>query len=255
MSREECPCSCHGQGGMGAGCDIPGGCFSHHRPDGSACPGPCNARWRKADQEGKPHDLRPRPGDPVWCDIDAARIAQAVGAMPELYVYLHLSKAVKTADKHDRHGSGDAPSPSTEVDNQDETVRWLWDWEQTIRRERRFTEAEQFPINRERVLADAVRFIARNLEWALENLDRDLSYNLGDDILNEHRRLTRTTKTGDAMQHRSLACPRCARKTLVHELGTKHIACTNGECGRLLTLDEYDQLVEALAKSKGKVSA
>jgi ribosomal protein S27E len=81
-------------------------------------------------------------------------------------------------------------------------------------------------------------------------MDPDLAEEFGSDMLNEHRRLTNATKTGDVLQHRAARCPRCEQRTLVHELGTKHVACTNKDCGRLMTLDEYDQMVIALAGSK-----
>lgn len=271
----DCSCACHIGGFSRPPCDVVGGCGPHGRTAEPICPGPCNNRYLTAEAHefatGEPNRLRPNLGAPVWCarrenddgiDISCtANIRAALVAMPELYVHLHLSKAVSTPDKHDRHGTSEAPAASREVHDQDETARWLWDWSNVIAEHReRHREADKyqpFPVGRPwgPTLAETVAFIVRNYDWTLTHLDRDLVFNFGDEVLHDHRRLTNATKTGNVMQHRSAPCPRCQRRTLVHELGTKHVACTNKECGRLITLDEYDELVVAYGKSSTRTVA
>jgi hypothetical protein len=272
----DCSCVCHIGGAYRPPCDVPGGCGSNHREERPICPGPCNHRWLKAERHeittGEPNQIRPHYGSPVWCknrenddgiDISCtANIRSALLAMPDLFTHLDNAKAVSTPDKQDRPAKGGHPSASREVDDQDEQARWLWDWRQTVYEQfeaQRIREGDlyaPFPDTDEwgDTITSAVSYLARNLDWALTYLDPDLAFNLGDEILTDHRRLTNLTKTGDVFQHRSAPCPRCQRRTLVHEMGTKYVACTNKACNRRISLDEYDDMVAAMAKSRATVA-
>jgi len=235
------------------------------------CPGSCNNRYRSAqaveNSGGDANRLRPYRAWPVWCrdrenddgiDISCtANIRKALLEMPDLFTHLDNAKAMSTPDKQDRPAKGGAPSPSREVDDQDDEARWLWDWERTIREQleaHHLTTAEMyqpFPVTEpwDLTITSSVTYLAYNLHWILTQ-DTDLAFSFGHEVITEHRRLTTATKTGDVRQHRSAPCPRCQRRTLVHQLGTRHIECTNKDCGRLMTLDEYDEMVMALAESR-----
>jgi len=100
-------------------------------------------------------------------------------------------------------------------------------------------------------LNGAAQFLNAHIDWALTN--HPLALELGRDILRARKRAQTATKTNPQRRRMPIPCPRCDLKTLVHEGGTDHITCGNtAECGRILSMDEYDDLATSLAKSQRK---
>lgn len=100
----------------------------------SACPGPCNRDWR-ANKNNAAADVTPIVGEPLWCVADTRRIRAALHDLLELHVRLDLDQAARThlADLGTIRGSGGHPTPSAQVDLQDETLRLLQWIEDEIR--------------------------------------------------------------------------------------------------------------------------
>lgn len=242
------------------------------------CPGICNREWRRA---GGIHqtEIQPTPGKPVWCPKCTQGIRHAVQHLVDGYAQLELDKLHGT-NRGSEHvsGSKDAPSPSSAADLQDELVRRLTLWEDRIREARGLTtRPARKPVTPSRrldrcpwprpiaprrrarslalvqatqestTLAGTVRFLLAHLDWALAHPDAGEEF--GRDLLRLRFRVSARAQTAPVRTRRPVPCPRCSLKTLVHVGGSDHVECENPGCGRLLTLDEYDKLAAAVARS------
>ena len=78
----------------------------------------------------------------------------------------------------------------------------------------------------------------RTVPWAVK---------FGDGVHVWHRRLVRITKAGTGTHHKPVRCPRCEELALWWTEGDNHVVCRGkgGACGRLISLDEYDDLARA----------
>lgn len=232
------------------------------------CPGPCNAAWRKAEvlyqlaldvhekrlaaglpsEEPVPHDVRPEPGAPVWCRRCASIVRACLHELDDLTAILEAEVAGRRgqADGPKVSGSASSPSPAPKADDVDEIVTTLEEWEQAWR-ERRGWPARPLRGRSAPRSIGCVSWLARHLDGILA--DPDVAPDFGLELLRLHRAATRATATHPDKVRKPLPCPRCDRKTLVHEGGARHVACEAEGCGRLLTLDEYDQLAAATARA------
>lgn len=255
----------------------------------SVCPGGCNREWRKlAPAKRVQLGLAATAGQPVWCGPCAAGVVAALRHIVDAYTQLELDKLRgPTAAPHDQHvsGSRDAPSPSPAADEQDELVRRLVWWEDQIREARGLARrGARLPVTPSRqldrcpwprpllprrpprsvgllrpsvestTLTGTVRFLQANLGWALAQvgipLDPGPGELIGRDLLRLRALIGGRTKTRPQRSRRDVPCPRCEMRTLVHEGGTDHVQCENPDCRRMLSLDEYDELAGAVARSE-----
>ena len=239
-------------------------------PTSTACVGACNREYRRAEQKkfttGVGHELQPTMGVPWWCEADGRRIEGALRELTELYVALEGDKGRRTGNKTaPTTGSRERPSVSPQDDAQDEMVRMLMRWEDSVREARQMTlrvgaKAGVTNVRGEavglayrtpegRTLTEAVRFLTGNLSWIL-TADRTAALQFGQDILNARSRYQRLTGAGGGSTHKAMPCPSCDWKSLVQRNGSDTVDCDH--CGRILTLDEYTEAAKAIT---GRLSA
>lgn len=229
----------------------------------SPCPGPCNnaprraveeheqalAVWHDADPETRgeppePSDLADAwtDGDPVWCGRCAARIRASLAELDYLVAIL-----VATADGHRQvtkaepvSGSHATPTPSAPVDLADELLAYLTKVEEQWRE---FTQLGPRPAR-----PRGARALTTVIAWLLGHLDDILanhgSAGFGRSVLGWHRRLEHITKTEPELCRRPAPCPRCDKRSLARR-DDGYTICR--DCGRLLSEDEYQDLVQTAA--------
>lgn len=208
----------------------------------SACPGPCNRCWRDTPSRA---DLTPVPGDPIWCTGCARGIAARLGELDDLVALLEAEVGGQRAAGSDApvSGSKGRPSPSPAVDDVDEIVRTLEAWETAYREHRHLPPPPARTAEHRVMLCTA--WLQRHLVGVLAS---DLGPDFGEDIARLHRMARRRTSTDPSKTRKPIPCPRCDTKALWHHDGERHVECAG--CGRLLTLDEYDELTRDLTNDR-----
>jgi hypothetical protein len=202
------------------------------------CPGSCNARLRRitAGNGQVPGDLAAVPGDPVFCARDAALIRRELAELDDL-----ASIAAAAADGHrgapERQRVGGTPqaaSPSPSADDLDELASMLRGWESAARGDD--------PSPRRGYLATEITTVTA---WLTSHFDAlithpDLARDFAAEVREWHRRLAASSKAGTGRHQKGRPCPRCDRYSLVWAEGDDFVACGTPECGRLMSLDEYE---------------
>jgi hypothetical protein len=234
------------------------------------CNGPCNSRYRRAmtdyqdaltawqeaqasrlpgsPEPEKPEEpsIRPEAGAPVWCTRCQSLLLAKLGELDYL-----ASIVTASADGHRTStdlnefvkGSKKHPSLSPTTEDVDELASVLRGWESVHRGED--------PRVRQ---GDLATEITTTISWLMSHwtpmiCNHDYGLDYGSEIRSWHRRFSVRGKTGTGKVSRRLPCPRCQRRSLVHEQGTDYVECTNVSCRRLLSIDEYDTLVEQRGKA------
>lgn len=197
----------------------------------TACPGVCNATWRRIpeDQRGEPE-----PGAPVWCAMDTARIRRLLAELDDLAALLEYQ-----ADGHQERatspsrGNGHTTSPSPSADDLDELLRMLLAWEDAYR------DHHGWPSPPRRgTLAPAITSTTAWLTSHLTGiLESPFAGDFGREIGQWHRELVGKTKAGSGRHRKPVPCPRCGLKLLTWAEGDDHVVC--GGCNRHMTMDEY----------------
>ncbi|HEX8866696.1 MAG TPA: hypothetical protein VF821_13655 [Lentzea sp.] len=210
------------------------------------CPGSCNAAYRAAVQRGDTDPGDPIPGEPVWCRQDQARIRRQLAELDDLAALLNMQ-----ADGHREQGGERGsrgvhqPSPSPIADELDELTRWLLDWEDAYRE----LPEHNWPSPPRRGMLASTR--STSIAWLGERLDGVLASpfaaDFGREVSQWHRRLAVMVKAGTGRHIKPVPCPRCDHKALVWHEGDDHIRCE--QCGRLLSLTDYDDLVRTAAQA------
>lgn len=234
------------------------------------CPGPCNARYREAQEAWRedlalydpldpaqsrpqPPDVTPWPGDPVWCGGCAARISQRLGVLDDL-----ASTLERYADGHRDApdtplvaGTGAAMSPSEAKDTADDLAHMLGGWEHAYR------ELKGWPYPRRE--EDTMSWVTACSAWLHARLTvilaSPIAEDFGTEILSWHRDLASRTKAGKRALRKPLRCPGCSLLTLVWTEGEESVRCGHADCGRVLTLTDYYAMVERQAGEKPSPSA
>ena len=249
------------------------------RPTGGpACPGPCNARHRKAQEaldayqaavglwekypvgsppaEPEVPAVSPWPGEPIFCGRCQALIRRELAELDDL-----AAIRLAGADGHRRGpgservgGSRGTPSPSPSVDDVDELASMLRGWESVARGQ------DDTPPRR--------GFLAREITtvicWLIAHLDEilareEIATDFAIEVRLWHRRLREAEKAGTGRHHLPVPCPRCGQKSLESEDGADYVECSNrafgdhqGHCGRLLSREEYDLEAQAWLARRGQ---
>jgi hypothetical protein len=224
-----------------------------------ACPGPCNHRWRqaraaydKALAEYDPLDAdqrRPSPPEITavagcpWCGDCQATIKRELSEIGRLVAHLTANAdgyAADTAPGQRVTGSPGHRSPSPAHNLYDEVDSVLYarecEWWQI-----RFGHTT--PPDRRGFLADK---FTDTLVWLLEHFSGMICHPgigqpFGEEIRDWHRRLRARSKTGPGVHHKTLPCPRCGMvPSLSWREGDDYVRCGNRDCGRMLSLADYD---------------
>lgn len=219
------------------------------------CPSRHNDAWRRAEQAGQPHDLQPTWGSPVHCLGCQSRAYHQLGELPELLAAIWLEAIHGTAPKQSgtigRVGLHAAwPGQASRLMT-DQIIGGLVELEDDIRDQRRLRHRPARGTEGQ-TATGAVRFLTTHLEWALthhpaanEPYDRD-SANPGSQIFYWHKAAVRFTRRDHLRIQMPAPCPKCDLRSLIQDDGDDYIACTNTECGSLLTRTEYDDHVGRL---------
>ena len=247
-----------------------------------ACPGTCNYWYREAQAAYKqavaeydplapdqsrpePPDIRPWPGEPFWCTREAATIRRELAELD--YLTAMLARAAdgqrgqrpgaKMPPKGKKHGG---PTASPTADMLEELAGDLREWESAVRggeplgrRGHLDTETSMMiawlcgrgRFERAMLMGRPVKTRdGREVPWAVR---------FGEDVREWRRKLVRITKAGTGVHHKPVRCPRCEELALFWTEGDDYVECKGkgGTCGRLISLDDYDELARAQAAATG----
>jgi hypothetical protein len=227
------------------------------------CPGACNVGYRKAREaydaalaaydpldaaqsRPEPPGITPWLGQPFWCGRCHATIRQQLDELDEA-----ASLLIAAADGHSPSsgeqrvsGSQEPPSPSPAGDDLDELVKMITGWEQSYRSLKGWPAAP-----RRGYLASVVTGCAA---WLMHHLDgilsaEDIAGDFGEEIMQWHREFTAKAKAGARRLPKPLRCPGCKLLMLFWTEGEKDVRCANRDCGRVMTLAEYEAEVDRKA--------
>lgn len=236
------------------------------------CPGHCNKRWREASgayraamavwqkamaarspgdpEPGHPDepDVRPVYGAPVWCPKCTYQIRHDLADLEDV-----AALVLRYADGHRGStdagsrvsGSKEAPSPSPALDAIDELASVLRGWESALRGRDTF--------GRRGLLATEV---TTSVAWHLLHFDAmmaspDLAPDFGAEILQWNYQLRQRSRTGTGRTPKPMPCSRCHHRSLSQEDGAQYVECSRkAECGRLMTLSEYEAEEEDWRRSR-----
>ena len=238
------------------------------KPNPLACHGDHNKRYREAweayrleaedyDKTGKLDAERSRPeppevafwyGEPVWCPQCASEIGLKLAQLDYLAGLL-----AATADGH--RGSGEpervsgsqaaSPSPSQAADDLDEMWVMLSSWEEIYRALKGWGSGPQHGELATRE-TECVNWLQRHLRGILAS---EIGGDFGREILQWHREGTGNAKAGVRTVRKPLRCPSpsCRQLTLFWTEGEKNVYCKNEDCGRVLSLAEYEDEAAQMA--------
>jgi hypothetical protein len=210
----------------------------------TACPGICNAAWRATVTPQRPEgEGDPRPGEPVWCRPDQARIRRLLTELDDLAALLAYQADGHHEQAHaPARGNGHAPSPSPAADDLDELERTLLAWEDAYRD----TQGWPSPPRRGALAAVTTTTVA----WLTAHLDGILASPFAEDFGGEvgqwHRELTGKTRAGTGRHRKPVPCPRCGLRLLTWEDGDDYVKC--GGCNRHMSMGEYAEFTDAAAR-------
>lgn len=234
-----------------------------------ACPGGCNSSWRKAralyekaaadqataiakmqpGQEApeppQAPEMQPWPGEPVWCTRCQAALRRQLQEIDVLAGIVGADDP-RTRTEDDAVGrirsTPMAPSPSSAMDALDEVASWLRGWESIAR-----GTGEALP--RHGYLA---KEITETSSWLVFHFEQIITEptgaeDFGTEIRRWHRELSTLAAAGQANKHRKKRCPRCRLYTLWWRIGDPYVRCISEDCGRMLSLAEYDAMEDRAA--------
>jgi hypothetical protein len=247
----------------------------YQHPDSQPCPGRCNAGYRAAErtqaEDGKPHEVAPRYGQPVWCPPCATAIRGALQDLPELAVRLSMEiNSGIGAAASEAQGIVAGTRERAVHEHQaatfalDELAEWVAEWEDKIRKARALPDREPHINPLHTVLRSSI-FLRRHLAWVLaEHPEHDARLGIGKTLLTLYRRLQLMTKTQPVEPERCLGvrCPECDKLSLEYQLDkhgvpTGYIRCRVCRPEFTMPAAEYkaQTVKQALtARDRGKVS-
>lgn len=240
------------------------------------CLGPCNNRYRRALQDYKralaawdktmaaraPGDpepekpqeptLRPWEGLPHFCGRCTAQVRAELAELDyAACIVVAAADGLREAETDSKvSGSRDTRSPSAASDDIDELGHALRGWESAL--------LGHDPAARSGFLASQ---ITTSADWLLGHFDPMITHpefggDFGQEVRWWHRRLRDTGKSGIVWHSKPMPCSRCHHMSLRQEDGAKYVECSRrNECGRLMSLDEYEAEFEEWQKQRQKLRA
>jgi hypothetical protein len=229
------------------------------------CAGPCNTKWREAQDaftealaaydpldaaQSRPDrpSIQPWLGEPLWCGTCAAKVSVRLAQLDDIAAVL-----AATADGHRAvtlegrvSGSAEPPSPSQAADDLDELSSMLAEWERIYRALKGWPS----PPPRGDLTSFETACIAW-LRWKLRGIlaHPDIAADFGREILQWHRETAASAKAGVRTLRKPLRCPSCGLLTLVWTEGEDRVDCQNteGGCARVMSYADYESEVEHIA--------
>lgn len=228
------------------------------------CPGACNRRFREArdvyrqaladydpldstqSRPGIP-EVAPWLGDPIWCGLCASNVRLRLAELDDL-----IALRKHTADGHTQSDAAErvsgsateARSPSQAGDDEVDAAAMLTGWESAYR------DIKGWPSAAPR--GDLASVQTSCIAWLLHHFDgimrSPVAVDFGLEVLQRHREFTGSTKAGVRTLRKPMRCPSCQYLTLVWTEGEQQVNCDNPVCHRILSLTEYEALVEIMAK-------
>lgn len=228
------------------------------------CPGPCNARWRDAQEayreavalydpldsrqsRPEPPEIRPWYGAPCWCSPCASKISLRLNQLDDLASILQ-----RYADGHRDapdtpmvSGSPESMSPSQAQDAADDLARMFGGWEKAYRDLRGWPTARR--------TEDLASWVTTVQSWLAAKLTGIMSSAIAEDfgkeILTWHREMAGPAKTGQRTLPKPLRCPSssCQQLTLTWVEGEDWVYCSNPDCRRVMAYTDYEAEVERRA--------
>lgn len=217
----------------------------------TACPGPCNTPWRRAQETGQPHDLTPTWGQPIHCTRCTTRAHQNLAELPELLAAIWLEAVHGTprpADVTTSRPAGIAPWPGQASRMlTDHILSGMLGLEDGIRQLRHLPA--RTAVRREGAdITSTTRFLRAHLGWALDRFPTvEAAVDPAALIRSWHRAAQRFTSRDPRVEQRRVPCPGCLLLSLFYADGEDYIECRNPACGKLLTDEEYASYVDLYA--------
>jgi hypothetical protein len=238
------------------------------------CPGSCNYRWREANTAFKeamaaydpldpetsrpqPPEIRPVKGTP-WCVRDQSTLRRELAELDELAAMLAAGadghRGRRPGAKIPRGKQHGGPSPSPTADMLSELYGDLSGWEvaslgQPRTRRGFLAHARTQTIAR---LCDQFDTVIITLAPASERDGRMVPFAeyFGEGVRHWHKKLIRLAHAGTGTQHKPVRCPRCDQMMLFWTEGEDYVECRNQACGRLIGMDEFDDLAATQAQEQ-----
>ena len=228
-----------------------------------ACPGPCNRPYRNAmaayeqaladydpldPEQARPEkpDVRPWPGEPVWCGECRSRIRVRLAQLDTLAALLAFEGDGygESAASERVSRTGETPSPSPAADDLDELTRMLRDWEDSYRGVRGWDAAPPRG-DLASVQTEVIAWLGQRLDQVLA--EPDIAEPFGTEVLQWHRGMKHRAKAGVETLRKPLRCPRCRFLTLTWTEGSDRVDCGNPDCQAVMTYSAYEAETERLA--------
>lgn len=241
----------------------------------TACPGPCNNAWRKAEdsreKHGTPHTIAPAWGQPAQCWECVDRTRQQLDALPGLLADV-LDEALhgtplKLVGTIGRTAAPTWPGQASRL-LVDRIVGEMTELRDDILKMRGIWADGYTPdpvVNEKRHIDAAVRALLGHWDWTMQNHPAaDESYaignaNPGGQVASWYRAALRYTKQDEQRDTKRLApCPRCHGPYLVESRDLRlvddrpYIECRDPDCRRIMTGSEYDAYVKDLADKESR---
>jgi hypothetical protein len=228
------------------------------------CPGRENRRYREAwdayrqaiqdydpldpDQSRpKPPDIRPRPGEPVWCPDCKTLIVQRLAELDDLAAMLdfvadghHSAEALERVTR-----SSEPASPSQAADDLNELHTMLYGWEMAYRDIQRWPS----PPRRGELASRETSCIAWLSHHLPGILASPVAKDFGTEVLQWHRSTAGQAKAGVRTLKMPLRCPGrgCGLLTLFWTEGGDRVECQSPACGLILSREQYETEVGNVA--------
>lgn len=222
---------------------------------GEPCPGSCNRHFREAveayrqalaaydplDKDtSRPErpDVRPWPGEPVWCSPCTSRISQRLGQL-DYAISILQAYADGHRDAPDAPlvgGSAEAMSPSEAADTAEDLGQMLVGWEAAYRKHRGWP-APFHPEDLASWTTECHAWLAQHLRGILAS---PLAVDFGTEILSWHREIVSSAKAGTRRLRKPMRCPGCRQLTLTWTEGEEMVNCADPGCRVAMRYDEYE---------------